>query len=252
MAGDVIGFGLQTFALTVGSVVVVQPVVSVNLLFALAIGALLARRALTGGQWAATTGCVAGLVGFLVVAQPTEHSDAVAGAGAWALAVGVPVTVVAVVLVAGWTASAVRRGLLFGFAAGVAEAVMAVLAKAFGDRLAQGVAGTFRSWEPYVLVGSGVLTLLVVQTSYGVGLPTVTLPVNTIAEPLTATSIGVGLFGERLHLASWRGPAVVAALLVMGWSLVRLARDPNVAGAEEVAREPCGHESCSVLRAAGS
>jgi hypothetical protein len=185
---------------------------------------------LTAGQWTAAVGCVAGLVVFLLVAQPTGHSDAVAGAGSWALAVGVPAVVAGLLIVAGWGARPTRKAVLFGFAAGVAEAVMAILAKAFGDRLAHGAAGTFRSWEPYVLIVSGVVTLLVVQTSYGVGLPTITLPVNTIAEPLTATSIGVGLFGERLHVGGPGALVVAIALAVMGWSLVSLARDPHVAG----------------------
>jgi hypothetical protein len=75
-----------------------------------------------------------------------------------------------------------------------------------------------------VLVAVGIATLTVVQTSYQVGRPTVTLPVNTVTEPLVAASVGLALFDETVRFGGWRAPVVVAAMALMGVGLVALSR----------------------------
>ncbi len=226
LGGDVLGFGLQTAALSVGSLVVVQPVLTTALLVSLGVGARLARRRLRGWEWRAVAGVVGGLVVFLLVARPTEHSDAVASARGWWTAAAIIVAVVGLGLAAGRRAQLTSRAVMFGFAAAWAEAMMAVVSKAFGDRLGDGVVGTLSSWEPYALAGWGMVTLVVVQSAYQIGLPTVTLPITTVVEPLVATTIGVALFHERIHIGPERVVLIVLALSLMVRSLVVLARDP--------------------------
>src|SRR5262249_42537288 len=115
-------------------------------------------------------------------------------------------------------------------AAGAAEASMAVLSKAFADKVDGGFWSAFRSWEPYVLVAVGIATLTVVQSSYQVGRPTIVLPVNTVTEPLVAASIGAALFRETLHIAGWRSPVVALALGTMTVGLIVLARTSALTG----------------------
>ena len=101
---------------------------------------------------------------------------------------------------------------------------MAVLSKAFADRIGRGVFSAFTSWEPYAVIGCGILTMLVVQSAYQVGQPTVSLPVNTVVEPVIAASVGAALFGEHLQLGGARTPLVVLGLTIMGGGLMWLAR----------------------------
>ena len=223
LVGDVGGFGLQTWALAIGSVVVVQPVMSTNLVFALVGSALLARRRLRRRQLCAIAGTVGGLV-ILVVASPTAHSEASASGWAWVALACLASGLVAAALWTGWHAPGPRQAAAFGVAAGLAEACMAVIAKSVGDDLARGIGVTARSWTPEALVGVGLVTLLLVQTAYQVGLPVVTLPVTAVVEPVAAAAFGVMLFHERLALSGFRGPCVFLAAVVMGTSLVALAR----------------------------
>jgi hypothetical protein len=44
-----------------------------------------------------------------------------------------------------------------------------------------------------------------------------------------AASIGGALFAEHLHIGGWRAPVVVAALAVMAFGLVTLARSSALA-----------------------
>jgi hypothetical protein len=172
----------------------------------------------------AVNGLILGLVGFYVAARPTSASRAVATATGWAVT---GATVGLVILVA-WLAARLARPTMkatwFALAAGSAEAIMAVLSKAFGDKVGDGVVGAFASWEPYVLVLVGVATLLVVQSAYQVDRATVTLPVIAVSEPLISVVIGAALFGERIRLGVVHGIATAGALVLMVGCLVPLAR----------------------------
>ena len=227
LAGDIGGFVLQVAALSVGSLVVVQPLLPLNLVVALSVGARLAHRRLKGWEWRAVVGVLCGLVVFYIAARPTTQSEAVASVRGWfttAVVVGAAMIMLAVI---GRGVGATGRAVMFGAAAGCAEAVMAVVSKAFGDRL--GVAGTLTSWEPYVVIVWGIVTLLFVQSAYQLDRSTVTLPVITVTEPLVSMAIGVGLFGEHFHLGVISGLLTVAGLGLVVRNLVVLARDPALA-----------------------
>ena len=146
--------------------------------------------------------CSRGLAAFYIAARPTENSVAIASPAAWTTTTSAVGAAIVIGLLVGLRAAPAGRAVLFGIATGCAEAMMAVISKAFGDRIGDGVAGTFLSWEPYVLVGCGISTLLVVQSAYQVGRPTIALPVITVTEPVVATLVGVGMFGERIHFGS--------------------------------------------------
>jgi hypothetical protein len=197
------------------------------LLFALVLTALLARGRLSGGQWRAAAAVVIGLVVFLVAARPVARSRAVASASGWWAAVAGIAGLMALALSLGRSTTGRRRGLAFGVAAGVAEGLMAVIAKAFGERIGDGVAAAVRSWEPYAVVGCGLLTLVVVQSAYQVGLPMSVLPVHAVVEPLVGVGIGIALFGERLQPGGARAPLVVASVGMVIAGLIALARDPS-------------------------
>ena len=223
LVGDIGGFALQTAALTVGSLVVVQPILTLSLVVSLLLGAQLDGRVLRRWEWGAVAGTLAGLAVFLVVARPTTHSDAIATTRHWLSTLGVVAVVAMGALAVGRTTTGARRGMCFAIAAACAEAVMAVLAKSFGDRLGRGVWSTFAGWQPYAVAACGVLTLVLVQSAYQVGEATATLPVLTVTEPIVAIALGAVLFGERVDLSGVRAPIVLASIAVMIGGLATIA-----------------------------
>jgi len=226
LVGDIGGFALQTAALALGSLLIVQPILTLGLVAALMVSARLTKRRLTGWEWRAVGGVVVGLIVFYLAAQPTPHSEGVASAAAWATAAAIVGAILMISLSVGRRRDLTARAVLFGLAAGCAEAVMAVISKAFGDRLGDGVWHTFTSWEPYVLIVWGIVTLIIVQSAYQLDRSTVTLPVITVAEPVIAMTVGLALFRERPQLGV---ASIVLAVAGLGWtlrSLVVLARDP--------------------------
>jgi len=224
LASDVVGFGLQTAALTTGSLVIVQPVLSTNLVFGLLVTAGLAHAALTRAQVRAALAVVVGLALLLAVSHPTVHSHAPLGARTWLVMVVLVGGLAATGAAVGAASSGPRRGIALGLAASAAEALMAVIAKAFGERAGHGLTPLLRSWEPYAVIGCGLTTLLIVQSAYQVGLPLVVLPLHAVGEPLLGVAIGIGLLHERVHLAAWRAPLVMLAAWLLVAGLVVLSR----------------------------
>lgn len=230
LGADVIGFGLQALALRRGSLVVVQPLITTSLLFTLLFIAALDKVEVSRANWVAVVGVLCGLSIFLAVARPTEESRAAADGEGWLLVVVAIAVLVVTALAVGFSHGGAIRSAAFGLAAGSADALMAVLAKAFAGSFDAGLTKMITSWTPYALVGGGIAALLLTSTAYQAGHPTLSLPVITVSDPLFGCIIGVLLFGEQVHLEGWRGPVVglAVALLVIG--LVSLGRDDRVAG----------------------
>jgi drug/metabolite transporter (DMT)-like permease len=222
LAGDVGGFALQATALTLGSLAVVQPALATNLLFGLSVAALLKRSWLTRRQLQAAVAVVGGLATFLAVARPTTGTHP--SPTAWAVLVAVVAGVAMIGLVVGSKADKAGRGVALGLTASAAETLMAALAKAFGERVRLGLMATLRSWEPYAVIGCGLATVLIVQSAYQVGLPMLVLPVHAAGEPLMGVAVGLVVFGEHVHLASWRGPVVACAAVVLVAGIVEFCR----------------------------
>jgi drug/metabolite transporter (DMT)-like permease len=226
---DLAGFALQALALHHGALVTVQPLITTSLLFTLALSAVSYHEPISPAEWRAVVLVLAGLCVFLVAAAPTEDSTVrFADMADWLLCTGVVVAVTVVAVGSGLRASGTARVALLAVAAGLADAFMAVLAKAFAGSFGHGIAGMLRSWTPYALVVGGVIALLLVSTAYQTGHPTVSLPVITVSDPLFSSLIGISLFGEALRLDGVRGPVVALAVVAMASGLVSLGRDDRL------------------------
>ena len=231
LAADVGGFALLAAALSRGSLVVVQPLVTTSLLFTFVFISVWYHEPISAAEWSAMLLVMAGLAAFLIVASPTETSTAVADRRGWLLRSSTVTALVVVAAGGGLRASGPARAACFGVAAGLADAFVSVLAKAFAGSWDQGLAALFRSWTPYALLAGGLTALLLASTAYQAGHPTVSLPIITVTDPLVGSLIGISLFGERLELNGLRGPGMVLALLAMGTGLVALGRNSRVARA---------------------
>jgi drug/metabolite transporter (DMT)-like permease len=232
VAAEIAAFALQIVALRHGSLVVVQPLLTTSLLFTVALAGSWTRQGVSRSEWAAVIAVVGGLAVFLAVASPSEHSSGLAGPGDWVVT-GLPFAAILALLVwHGLHSTGRRRAATLGVAAGLGDAFMAVLTKAFAHVTDHGLHAALTSWTPYALCAAGITALLLTQTAYQTGLPKVSLPIITVADPLVSCGIGVGLFGDAIHLGGGRAPVVLLAAAVMAIGLVVLSRS-NVAEAGE-------------------
>ncbi|HKN49017.1 MAG TPA: DMT family transporter [Actinomycetota bacterium] len=250
LAADGLAYMLQFVALGHGSITVVQLLLVSGLLFALPLGALVARCPIGRSDVLAGGLVVVGLATFLTVAAPAG-GRAEAPIATWvAVGAGGAVTMGAFVLLAG-PRPGVRRATTLGAAAGIANALVAVFSKASAHLLAHGLLHAATSWQPYALVAAGVASLMLSSSAFQAGSLAASLPVLTVVDPVAATIIGRLFFGESLTISGMAPlaevggiAAIVAGVFMLGNSpLVQCTQGAGAAesGEYEAASRSSGH-----------
>ncbi|HVA74567.1 MAG TPA: DMT family transporter [Acidimicrobiales bacterium] len=229
---DVVGLTLQVFALHIGALTVVQPLLVSGLLFALVLRQFHEHHQISGRQMAWATVLCAALAGFVVLAASGNNAHRHESADHWPAAVvgacGIVLAGVCVEL-----GRRQRRGgrsaALLGIAVGTIYAALAALLKAVTDIVARSPLDVFTSWQLYVVLIVGALGLLLNQLAFQAGPITASLPAVATVDPLLSVVVGVVVYDE--HIRSGPGGGVVLALLVilLGAAVIQVARTPGVA-----------------------
>ncbi|GAA1077607.1 DMT family transporter [Tsukamurella spumae] len=230
LVGDLGGYAFQAWALALGPVLVVQPLIVAALLFALPISALLNHTRVTTREWTWAAVLAIALAVFLVAGRPTDGVPDAPGA-TWLpalIAVGVvAAATTAIGLVRTLPGSA--RALSFGVAAGTLFGVATVLTKPVltSYEHAEFVANTARlltDWRLYVLVLCGIGAMYLQQRAFQPAPISASLPAITLAEPICAAVLGAVVLQESVTLTGWHGVAVIASGVVGAVAAARLAR----------------------------
>ncbi|MCH5643810.1 DMT family transporter [Gordonia sp. ABSL49_1] len=224
IAADILGFVVQAWALAVGSLMLVQPLLVSTLLFALPLAAVTEKRRLVAREWFWAALLFASLVVFIVLGQPTEGIDEPSFAH-WIIPLAIIIPLVAVgVGVGSRLPHGVSRSLTLAIAAGVLLGVSAPLTKTaisgFDDGLMHGLLG----WEFWAMAVAATLGTLWQQSSYQAGSVQTSLPTVTVLKPVVAMALGLTIYQEGLRVDTAGDIAVVTALAVMAAATVMLGR----------------------------
>lgn len=223
IACDVGALALHAFALSSGSLVVVQALLVSGLLFALPASAVLERRRPSRGEWLWAAVLVAGLAGFLIAAGPSA-GHAVSDTDRLLLCTVAGLAGVCALGLAARFASRHRAALL-GATAGVAYGVTAGLMKeVLGQATGTHPLGVFRGWPLYAVVAIGGGALVLNQVAFQAGPLASSLPPLTILDPMVATVVGALVFDERVASSAPAVAVEVVAFAVMTVATVALAR----------------------------
>ncbi|KUJ58124.1 4-amino-4-deoxy-L-arabinose-phosphoundecaprenol flippase subunit ArnE [Streptomyces sp. MBT84] len=228
---------LQAFALAVGSLSVVQPLLATELLFTLAVGSLVFRRRPNGRTWLAFAALAIGLAVFLGAAQPSAGRST-APAERWLMAGGAVLGLAALLVVAARPVKGAPRAALLGLSSAVSFAATAALLKEVMGRLAQDPGSVLAQWPPYATAGTGTVAFLLLQSALRAGTLTASQPALTLGDALTSVALGWALFDEQIALGVRVLPEVIGIALI-GAGSIGLASAPSVSGAWDTA--PGGH-----------
>jgi drug/metabolite transporter (DMT)-like permease len=235
---QVASYGIQAVALAFGPLVLVQPLAATDLLFALPLLAYIRREPMGRRQLIGAALVAGGVAAFLAISPPTRGIVA-PPVRAWL----VPAVLVAAVV---GTAAAVAmrtkggtRTTLLAVAGGAAFALVDALSKSFvGLVRRDGLAPTLLRWEPYVLLGIGIIGLVLSQSAFQSGPLSVSLPVIDTLEPTGAVAIGALVLDERvssspalLSLQLCGAAAALAGIFILDRS--PLVGDTSVRGGVE-------------------
>ncbi len=217
---------IQGAALAFGPLVLVMPLASTDLLFALPLaarrtGVRLTRIEVTGA--ACTTG---GLATFLAL-LPGAAGIAAPGIADWLPLLAVMAFLVAVLLAVGLRGSGRVRTGTYAAAAALLFALLDALTKSAADLFRDDGLAALHHWEPYALIAVGGTGLFLAQSAFQAGSLAISLPVIDTLEPIGAVLIGSALFREPLA-TSWALLVQVFGAILATAGIVILDKSPMV------------------------
>lgn len=233
------GYAFQAAALGRGSLLLVQPLLVLSLLFALPLGARLADRSVGRSEWlwaAALTGSVA----VLVVLGNRRPGLARAEPLHWVLTCLVGAPLVAAGLIAARRVRGARKALLLGAVGGALFGVSAVLTKGVVDIASRGVLPLATAPELWALLLLAAGAVTVQQAAFQAGDLRASLPATTVLEPVVASLLGFVVLGEYLDADRAMSVVLVTAAAVMVAATVALARGDAAASSPDQAVCPPG------------
>ncbi|AGF71326.1 DMT family transporter [Corynebacterium halotolerans] len=224
-----LGYGLQVVALGFGTLLVVQPILVLSLMFTLPLSARYDGRRVTFPEmfWAGVlTVAVAVLVllGRPIAGEPQPPLERWVPALALGAALLITIERVA--------QRQIRRekALLLGIVTGALFGYVAVLSKAVVDIFIHGgVLALIFNWEGYALVLGATLGTIVQQYSFNAGALRNSLPAMTITEPIVAFTLGYAVLGEQFRVDS-----------LVGWFFMGLALTAMIISTVVLSRKGVG------------
>jgi hypothetical protein len=115
---------------------------------------------------------------------------------------------------------------------------MAAVIKELSSHLGDGIGAIFSTWSLYVLVAAGAATMILASHALSAGPLAASQPGFTILDPLSASLLGVFLFGEHIRTGVLVLAGEAAALAVVLAGAAALSRSCLILGENEQAPGP--------------
>jgi drug/metabolite transporter (DMT)-like permease len=225
----VCSFLLQAFALHVGRLSVVQPILVMELLFLVFILGTYFGYKITFREWIGASAIVFGLAGFLAFAQP-GGGGRVPDTLSWVVVLAIASFLIAMAVVATRWGPRFWKAAMFGTAAAVSFALTAALIKVVSDYAARDWTTLVSHWQTYGLIVFGLAGLFLTQNAYHAGPLAASQSTLVLVDPLASILFGVCLYGDSLRTSVPWGPLEAFSLLVMFVGAVFLSSSPLVTG----------------------
>ena len=225
-ASAVIAYGLQLIALGFGTLLIVQPILVLSLMFTLPLAAWYQGRRMSSEEliWCSLLTISVGVI--LVFGRPTggitsPPLDRWLPSFAFGLAAMVSFGVLAQRI-------RTQRALLLGVVCGILYGFVAVLSKAVVDTLMEsGISGLLTSWPFYTLIIAAGSGTVLQQYSFHAGPLKHSLPAMKIIEPLIAFTLGYTVLSEQFQVHTFFGWTVmVFAVATMVFATIVLSQKP--------------------------
>jgi drug/metabolite transporter (DMT)-like permease len=211
LATSVVGFGLQAVGLFLAPVVLVQPLIVTELLFALPLAAWYAGTRLGRREWGGAVLVAVGITTFVLIGNPSGDSSHITTTATFTISVFTGGGVAIVVAIAESFASRpMIRASGLALASSACFGMLSVMTKVVGRQFQHDHIHALTHSQPYLLAVFAITGLLLSQTAFRIAPLSVSLPLIDIGEPAIASLLAVLALHEHLDLGS--GTAVGVAL----------------------------------------
>lgn len=231
------GLGLQAVALHFGGLILVQPLILAELLFALPVAIRLHHQRMHAREWLATCAVAGGIALFLVIASPRGGTPN-PPLQTWVIMGAIAVPLIAVLLFFARDPERPLRSTLLGVCAGATFGLLAALLDSLTFVIAHhGFAAAFESWQLYALPVLATGGELLAQSAFQSGALAACLPAMDSLEPAVSIAIGVVAFGESIAHTPLAIALELAGLAATAAGIVILDRSPLIAALHQEVRK---------------
>jgi drug/metabolite transporter (DMT)-like permease len=225
-----IGAALGGWALQLGTVTLVEPLLSANLLFAFLFAALLNRSPIKLAEVVGAVLLSAALGIFIAVGNPQAAHHPRPSLGTAILAVAVVSAVVgALVAVAKRSRLRIEAAIIAtgaGLLYGLQDAATRASLVAFDDH---GIHALLDAPWPYVVVASAAVGILLSQSAFRAARLDYSLPPTAAAEPIAGVALGITVLGDTLSVDPGALAAETLCLVAMVAGVVLIGRSASLA-----------------------
>jgi drug/metabolite transporter (DMT)-like permease len=208
------------------SLAFVEPLLTMNLVFALVVAVPLAKASLKLYEIAGAAVLITGVSLLSATRSAKPVGLSFGSVSHWPAAAAIA-AIAFLAVHAGLRRQGRRRAMLTGTGAGLIFGIQDALTRQTLEILqSNGISALFTTWAPYALVGAGAIGIWLMQSAFNAGPLQVSLPPIAAGEPLVGILLGVIVFGDRIQIT----PGMLAlqaggiAALVVG--VIMVARAP--------------------------
>ncbi|HET8991698.1 MAG TPA: DMT family transporter, partial [Candidatus Saccharimonadales bacterium] len=197
---QIIAATLHLLALSNGPLIVVQPILTLDLVFLVLF--LHFRYKLKTGkkEWITLTAIVLGLCSLFVISDPQKGNTHYVAIN-WYLTILIAVLFISgFIAIAKVSSSPKVRALFSAMATAVCYALNSGFAKLTVTELkSHGLVVLFSHWPVYALIVSAILSVLLMQNAYASGPLATSQPILETGSPLISSFLGIILFGDVIR-----------------------------------------------------
>lgn len=214
----------QAVALSQAPLVIVEPLLTMDLIFLLLLINRYLKVPITLQNWLAVLAMIIGMSGLFIAAQPVA-GHLKYSLIPWLITSAILVGIMVIGLLGVKKIKDPRwRAASGSLSAAMSFAMIAAFTKLALNQLSHGgFLYMLSNWPVYALAATGALSIYLLETAYGSGPLAVTQPILEISEPVVSVLIGINLFGDSIHLSPLRVAIELIGILLIAWAIVSLA-----------------------------
>ena len=238
VASMVIGYVLAGWSLGSGNLVLVEPLIAANMLFALPIAAMWYRQRPSLRSMLAALALAGGVTGFVIAARPNGGRSVAIPPNTWAAAGVIAAVLVAVATVMAFRRRGDRRATWLGIATGIVYGMQDSLTRRVYGGIADSAFDLLTSWPVWVLLAVGFLGVLLAQNAFDCAPLSASLPAISVLEPMTGIALGILVFHSHVRTDPLSLGLSAGSLLVM------------LVGAHSLSKSHIVHQAAARIQAA--
>ena len=232
-SGMVASFVLQAFALSLGQLSAVEPIITLEVPLTLLVAGHVFAAPLGRLEWSAIFAMTAGMIALVASLDPQPGDESHVSHFIYIVAGTATTATIGALIVLGKRGGRTWRAACLGAAAGTCFGFTATLIKETVEQLsAHGILGMLSTWQTYAAAGFGLLGVVVMQWALHTGPLLASQPGFTLMDPIVSVLWGVLVYNETTRTGAWLVLAT-GGMVLLGIGVSVLARSPLLAAVNE-------------------